>query len=94
MQLVAATAHLYLRTTVFSCVTENYNSRSNLQWWSDFTVGSSVSHHSYSNSIVHSTVAHSTSTCGWYCLFEVGTVVMILVFAVSRFHTRVFEPVI
>jgi len=32
-------------------VTENYNSRSNLHWWSDFTVGSSVSHHSYSNSM-------------------------------------------
>jgi len=39
-------------------------------------------------------VAHSTSTCGWYCLFEVGTVVMILVFAVSRFRTRVFGPAI
>jgi len=30
VQLVAATVHLYLKTTVFSCVTENYNSRSNL----------------------------------------------------------------
>ena len=80
VQLVAATVHLYLKTTVFSCVTENYNSRSNLHWWSDFTVGSSV--------------AHSSLTCGWYCLFEVGTVVIILVFAVSRFRTRVFGPVI
>jgi len=48
VQLTAATVHLYLKITVFSCVTENYNSRSNLYWWSDFTVGSSASHHSCS----------------------------------------------